>query len=74
MSGKGWDKDLRMEREMKTGRAPELLGRGAGVEKATMEHQASWENWRLTTYRETLSIGVPGDSGLLQGRVQPVHP
>lgn len=74
LSGKGWDKDLGMETEMKTGRAPELLGKGAGVEKAAVEHQASWENWRPTTYREALSIGVPGNSGDLQGRVQPLHP
>lgn len=32
LSGKGWDKDLGMEMEMKTGRAPELLGRGQGGE------------------------------------------
>lgn len=69
LSGKGWDKDLGMEMEMKTGKAPELLGRGPGVEKAAVE-----PNWRLTTYREALSIGVPGDSGDLQGRVQPPHP
>lgn len=30
LSGKGWDKDLRMEMEMKIGRPPELLGVGWG--------------------------------------------
>lgn len=57
LSGKGWDKDLGMEMEMKTGRAPELLGRGQGGEgccgaqleadylQGGAQHRSSWGLW-----------------------------
>lgn len=66
LSGKGWDKDLRMEMEMKIGRAPELMGGGGSRDDE--------DCWRPTTYREALRAEVAGDSGDLQGGVQPLPP